>query len=70
MSKKIKIEIDYDIGDTVFMVTDEEQFERLVTEIKLTPNTGALYKVVCGVEEKECYAIELSDKKKLWDEKD
>lgn len=61
MPKKIKIEIDFNIGDRVFLVADEEdQVPGMVTQIILSP-TEATYMVVRGMEEKICYASELRD---------
>lgn len=59
MSKKIKIEIDFDIGDRVFLVADEDdQVPAIVTQIILSP-TEATYQVARGLEEKICYSSEL-----------
>lgn len=64
MSKKIKIELDYDIGDLVYLKTDPEFNERMVVSITLLPNNLACYSLACGSEEtSEHYAIEILDKK-------
>lgn len=59
MPKKIKIEIDFDIGDRVFLVADDgDQIPAIVTQIILSP-TEATYQVARGLEEKICYSSEL-----------
>lgn len=59
MPKKIKIEVDFDISDRVFLVADEDdQIPCMVTQIILSP-AEAMYMVVRGLEEKLCYASEL-----------
>jgi len=64
MAKKIKIELDYDIGDSVYLKTDIEYMERIVIEIRLLSNNLATYIVACGAEEPtEHYPIELADTK-------
>lgn len=65
MPKKVKIELDYDIDDFVYLKTDIEQCKRQVTEIKLIPGGVAIYTVVLGDSDSEHYAIELSDKPDL-----
>ena len=62
--KKVRIELDYDIGDLVYLVTDPEQCLRMVTSILLGPNS-VMYIVSCGHETSEHYAIELSSTPKL-----
>lgn len=64
MAKKVKIELDFDIGDFVYLVTDAEQQRRQVVAIIMNPN-GVLYRVMLGVEESCHYAIELSAEKQV-----
>lgn len=65
MPKKIKIEIDHDIGDIVYLITDIEQSERLVVSITLLPGGVPYYSLACGTEETEHYAIEISGEKDI-----
>lgn len=59
MSKKIKIELDFDIKDKVLFIGEEElPIPGVVTKIILTEKE-AVYMVARGFEEKECYAFEL-----------
>lgn len=60
MSKKIKIEVDFGIGDRVCFVSEEEEMPTpaFVTKIILT-DSQATYIVSRGFEEKECYSFEL-----------
>lgn len=64
MPKKVRIELDYDIGDLVFLKTDPDYYERMVISITLLPNNLAIYSLSCGSEEvSDHYAIEILDKK-------
>lgn len=62
MAKKVRLELDFDIGDKVFLTTDNDQIERLVIGIYITP-LGIIYVVANGVDQSEHYAIELSSEK-------
>lgn len=61
MPKKIKYTVDFDIGDKVFFVTDDEdEIPAIVTEIRFT-STLAYYLVNRGFEEKWCQALEIKE---------
>lgn len=59
----LKIEIAYQIGDIVFLKTDPEQNERMVTEIRVRQNS-ILYSLSCGTTDSQHYEIEISTNKK------
>ncbi len=61
----MKIEEKYKIGEIVYLITDKDQDERLVTGITVRPRE-LLYQVSCGTSETECYDFELSKEKKLY----
>jgi hypothetical protein len=64
MAKKVKIELDFDIGDSVWLKTDPEFLERMVVHIKLLPGELAVYGLAYGADEvTEHYPIEMLDKK-------
>lgn len=66
MAKKVKIELDFDTGDFVYLITDPDQIRRMVTEVKLLPGGVALYVVgYSDNETSEHYSIELSDTKNV-----
>ena len=66
MAKKIKIELDFDIGDFAILIHDPEKLPRMVTEIRLLPAGLAIYTLVhADCEVVDCYAIELEDVKKV-----
>jgi hypothetical protein len=46
--KTIHVEIVADIGETVFLKTDDEQKPRIITEILLRPSGSVLYLLVNG----------------------
>ncbi len=64
MAKKLKLELDFDIGDFCYVVTDMEQQRRIVTEIIVKP-TGVVYGVSCGTEESYHYGFELTAEKSV-----
>jgi hypothetical protein len=61
MSKKVRIELDFDIKDKVVFVTEEEELPvpGIITRIILTEKE-AIYIVSRGFDERECYAFELT----------
>lgn len=58
------IETKYDIGDIVYLKTDINQKERMVTTIGITPGNH-VYTLSCGDDSSEHYEIELSDTKDI-----
>ena len=62
MPKKVKIELDWDLGDPVFLKTDKDLNLRIVVEIRLLPGGVPIY--VLGFSDNEPtdhYAIEITD---------
>jgi len=55
----MKIELDFNLGDLVFLKTDPDQKQRMVTKINITP-AGVYYNLNCGVEESDNYSIEMT----------
>lgn len=64
MPKKVRVELEFDIGDIVFLITDIEQLERKVVEITLTPH-APIYLLACGTEQTQHYAIEITSERKV-----
>lgn len=60
----MRIETTFDIGEIVFLITDEEQLERIVTRIYVNPN-GVCYEVSCGVASSTHFEIEMSRSKDI-----
>ena len=58
----MKITTKYDIGDSVYLVTDSEQYERIIVSISIHPNNLIMYSMMCGVEASDHYEFEISDK--------
>jgi len=56
-SKTIKLE--FEIGDEVFLITDEDQSKRIITGIFLTQNE-VVYYLSKGTEETKHYSFEMS----------
>lgn len=59
---KKTIEIQYDIGDVVYLKTDTEQYERIVVGITIRP-IGIVYQLAYEDDESSHYEIEMSDTK-------
>lgn len=49
----------YDIGQFVYLNTDDEQKKRIVTAIKILP-AGIFYCLTCGTVETDHYDIEIT----------
>ena len=58
-------EIDFQIGQIVYLKTDIEQLARMVTGITLKPNKGVTYWLSLGGEETCHYAIEISSERDI-----
>lgn len=50
----------YALGQTVYLVTDIEQRERMVTGIEFTAHGGVLYILSCCLDTSRHYEIEIS----------
>ena len=60
----MKITTLYDIGDVVYLKTDDEQKERMITSIKIAPGCH-IYYLSCGDEESTHYDIEITTDKDI-----
>ncbi len=58
------IENKFNIGETVYLVTDEDQKPRIVTGINVTVN-GLRYNLVNGVTDTYHYELEMSSEKNI-----
>jgi hypothetical protein len=52
----------YDIGEIVYLVTDEDQRARMITRLVIS-NTGTIYYLACGAAESPHYDFELQKEK-------
>jgi hypothetical protein len=57
----MKINTKYNIEDSVYLVTDAEQSERIIISITILPNSLIVYSVMCGTESSEHYEFELCE---------
>jgi hypothetical protein len=57
------IEPTYDIGDMVYIKTDIDQHQRIVTAIIVCPAKDLLYELCCGTVSSKHYDFELSKEK-------
>lgn len=53
------IKLDYDFGEAVYLKTDNDQMERLVTAISIRPD-GIKYGLSCGMYESFHYDFEFT----------
>ena len=58
--KKIK----FDIGEIVYLKTDNEQLERMVCQMTLTQNS-VIYDLVCGSEMSNHFDFEISKERNI-----
>jgi uncharacterized protein YebE (UPF0316 family) len=58
----MKIETKYNLGDIVFLITDKDQYERIITGIIIRP-FGVTYYLSCGTEETNHYEMEFNTSK-------
>lgn len=56
----MKITTKYNIEDIVYLVTDCEQLERIITSITICPNNLIMYSLNCGVEQSDHYEFEIT----------
>lgn len=54
----------FDIGQTVYIKTDDEQKQRIVTSIIVCPN-GLIYECFCSTLESKHYDFELSSERNI-----
>jgi len=62
---EIKIKVQHNLGDLVYLVTDLENEPLIITGIKLRPGPSVSYIVSSNGDEFEAYAIELSATKNI-----
>lgn len=53
------IELDFEVGQVVYLTTDKDQSKRIVTGILMRPN-GVTYELTCGTTTSWHYAFEAS----------
>jgi hypothetical protein len=59
------IENKFDLGDLVYLSTDEEQKQRMVTKISATLDGGLIYDLNCGTCCTVHYEKEISEEKNV-----
>lgn len=58
----MKINNKFNTGQMVYLIHDNDQHQRMITQIIVTPN-GHTYILSCGGDESEHYEIEISEDK-------
>ena len=58
----MKIETKYNLGDVVFLITNPDQKERMITAIKMNPG-NIVYSLSLGMDESNHYEMEISSTK-------
>jgi hypothetical protein len=51
---------EFEIGQTVYLKTDTEQYPRIVTSILIRPNQALMYYLSCGAQETQNFDLEIS----------
>lgn len=54
------IENKFEMGDLVYLKTDDEQRRRLITGIKVCPDNSLLYELICGTIQSCHYDFEIA----------
>lgn len=54
------IDAKYDIGDMVYLKTDSEQLQRIVTRVNVFKNGELMYQLSCGANSSDHYDFEIS----------
>lgn len=57
--------LDFELGDIVYLKTDPEQLERIITAFCLYPGNGVTYRLSFDTEDAWHYAIEISTEKDI-----
>lgn len=55
----------YNLGQFVFLVTDEDQKQRIVTMLKIYPEGGIMYQLSVGKDFSDHYEIEISEEENI-----
>jgi len=58
--KKVTLTIDFEIGQTVYLKTDTEQWERIVTQLIICDG-GIMYELSCGEDSSAHWGFEITD---------
>ena len=61
----MRIDTIYDIGEYVYLKTDNEQKQRLIIQITIQPDKTLQYNVRCGTEDSWHYEIEINKEKDI-----
>ena len=54
----------FDIGDKLYIITDDEQKERMINGIQINPH-GIIYRLGCGINDTWHYDFELNKEKNI-----
>ncbi len=57
--------LEFNIGDTVYLKTDIEQKQRIITSISLRPNGCVVYCIACVSTDTWHYGIEISKERDI-----
>lgn len=60
----------YGLGEIVFLITDIEQNERMVTQVHFKGNNALVYSLALGMEESDHYEMEISAERDLFKQLD
>lgn len=53
----------HELGDVVYLISDPEQYKRIITDIKIGLDGGLIYYLALGVESTQHYELELTKEK-------
>ena len=64
MTKTIKLFVEYEMEEYVYLKTDPDQEQRMVTGYKIVPKNTIIYLLTCGTIETPHYDFEITKEKK------
>ena len=64
-ARTITVTLEHDFTDTVYLKTDPDQLQRIVTDIRINPSGLVLYFLCCGPSGSWHYDFEITDTKIL-----
>lgn len=59
------LELEWTLGEFVYLKTDHEQHPRIVTGVRLTVGMGPMYVLSCGERETSHFSCEISSTRNL-----
>jgi hypothetical protein len=56
----VLIDVPYEFGDMVYLKTDDDVRQRVITAVKILPNSSVIYELTCGTQISHHYEFEFT----------